>query len=119
MRYLTLILGAAAVAAFGAFPAFAAPDCVMPGQAPVIPDGTTASMDQFKAAHVAVQSYVKSLESYQDCVEARIKMAPPDMKPEDKQKLRDQGNAAIDQAHGLSDAYMEQVKVFKARPPQQ
>ena len=109
-------LAIAAVVAFAALPA-AASDCAVPGQAPVIPDGTTATVDQIKEAHTAVQSYVNLLQSYQDCVEAKIKMSPKNTKPEALQKLRDSGNAAIDQAKALSDNYSAQVKAFKARAP--
>jgi opacity protein-like surface antigen len=115
MLHLKRILAGAALAALAGIPALAA-DCAQPGPAPMIPDGTTASVDQMKAAHDQVQSYANLLQSYQDCVEARIKMAPKDMKPEDKQKLRDAGNAAIDQATALRDSYAAQVKAFKARP---
>jgi hypothetical protein len=109
-----LNLIAAGFAALIAFPAFAA-DCATPGQAPAIPDGATATVDQMKDAHTQVQSYVTMLESYQDCVEARIKLAPKGTKAEDLQKLRDEGNAAIDQAKSLSDNYKAQVTAFKAR----
>jgi opacity protein-like surface antigen len=115
MLYLKRILAGAALAALAGIPAFAA-DCAQPGPAPMIPDGTTATVDQLKAAHTQVQSYVNMLQSYQDCVEARIKMSPKGTKPEDLQKLRDAGNAAIDQAKALSDTYAAQVKAFKARP---
>jgi hypothetical protein len=117
MRRIHLLLSAVLLSAAAA-PAFAA-DCPAPGPAPVIPDGATANVDQFKAAHTAVQSYVNSLQSIQDCNEAKIKIAPRGTKPDDLQKLRDAGNAAIDQAKAISDAYSAQVKVFKARPPAQ
>jgi hypothetical protein len=110
-------LGAAMVIAMTmASPAFAS-DCTMPGPAPVIPDGTAATVDQMKDAHTAVQSYVNLLQSFQDCVEARIKITSKTSKPEDLQKLRDSGNAAIDQAKALSANYAAQVKAFKARAP--
>jgi opacity protein-like surface antigen len=115
MRRSSIALSAVVFAAF-ASSAFAA-DCAQPGPAPVIPDGTTATVDQMKATHQAVQSYVQTLESVQDCNEAKIKMAPKGTKPDDLQKLRDAGNAAIDQAKAISDAYSAQVKIFKARPP--
>jgi hypothetical protein len=115
MPYLPKILAAGTFAVLFALPAIAA-DCVQPGPAPVIPDGATATVDQLKNAHTQVQSYVNLLQSYQDCVEARIKMAPKGTKAEELQKLRDSGNAAIDQAKALSDNYMAQVKAFKARP---
>ncbi len=113
MRHWLSILSAGALAAAIALPAAA--DCGQPGPAPAIPDGTTATVDQLKVAHTQVQSYVNSLQAYQDCVEAQIKMAPKGTKAEDLQKLRDAGNAAIDQAKALSDNYATQVKAFKAR----
>jgi len=108
----------AAVIALIGFPAVAA-ECLLPtGQAPVIPDGATATADQLKNAQPLVQSYVNQLESYQDCVEARIKLTMKTSKPEDLQKLRDAGNAAVAQATALSQNFSAQVKAFKARAPQ-
>jgi hypothetical protein len=109
-----LLLVAAACLAIAALPASAA-DCNPPGPAPAIPDGATATVDQMKQAHGDVQSYVNLLQSYQDCLEARIKLTMKTSKPEDLQKLRDAGNAAIDQAKQLSDNYKAQVTAFKAR----
>jgi hypothetical protein len=107
-------LAAALLAAIVATPSMAA-DCAVPGQAPALPDGATASVDQMKTAHDAVQSYVQSLEAYQDCLEARIKLSMKTSKPEELQKMRDAGNKAIDQAKALSDSYAAQVKAYKAR----
>jgi hypothetical protein len=112
-RFLHSLSVAAVLAAF-AVPAFA-DDCPQPGPAPAIPDGATASVDQMKAAHEKIQSYVNMLQSVQDCTEARIKTAPQGTKADVLQKLRDQGNAAIDQAKSLGDSDMAQVKAFKAR----
>jgi hypothetical protein len=115
MRRFHIALSAA-IFAFVAAPAFAA-DCAQPGPAPAVPDGTTATVDQMKAAHQAIQSYANTLQSVQDCYEAKIKMGAKTTKPEDLQKMRDAGNAAVDQAKALSDAYSAQVKIFKARVP--
>jgi len=114
MRSILHTLCAAAVVAVAAMPAFA-DDCPQPGPAPAVPDGATATVDQMKSAHEAIQSYVNLLQSEQDCVETRIKIAPKGTKADILQKLRDQGNAAIDQAKALGDAYATQVKVYKAR----
>lgn len=105
----------AAIACLAAAAPSRAAECSMPGPAPTIPDGTTATVDQMKDAHTAVQSYVNLLQSYQDCVEARIKLGMKTTKPEELQKMRDSGNAAIDQAKALSDNYAAQVKAYKAR----
>ena len=113
MRRFHLALSAAVFAAF-ASPAFAA-DCPAPGPAPVIPDGSTATAEQMNAAKAAVQSYVNALQSVQDCIEARIKMGQKSIKPDDLQKMRDAGNAAVDQAQALAAAYVAQKKVFNNR----
>jgi hypothetical protein len=114
MRRFLQSLSVAAVLGLAAIPAFAE-DCPQPGPAPAIPDGATATVDQMKAAHEAVQSYVNLLQSEQDCVETRIKIAPKGTKAEVLQKLRDQGNAAIDQAKALGDSFTASVKAYKAR----
>ena len=114
MRRFLQSLSVAAVLGLAAIPAFAE-DCPQPGPAPAVPDGQTATVDQMKSAHEAIQSYVNLLQSEQDCVETRIKIAPKGTKAEMLQKLRDQGNAAIDQAKALGDSYTAQVKIYKAR----
>ncbi|MDB5395815.1 MAG: hypothetical protein JWM91_3321 [Rhodospirillales bacterium] len=116
MRPFHHVITAAAFLALTAAPAFAA-DCAQPGPAPVIPDGATATLDQMKTAHEAVQSYANSLQSVQDCYEAKIKLGQKNTKPEELQKMRDQGNAAVDQAKALGDAYSAQVKIYKTRTP--
>ena len=113
MRRSQLALCAALLAA-AASPAFAA-ECAQPGQAPVIPDGQTATQAQMDTAKDQVQSYVRSLESVQDCYEARIKMTQKSAKPDDLQKMRDAGNAAVDQAKAIATAYMAQKKIFNNR----
>ena|SRR5579862_756356 len=116
MRRQFQLLAAAALAAIAALPA-AARECTAPGPAPAIPDGTTANADQMKSARDGVQSYVNVLQDYQDCLESNIKHAPKETKQEELQRLRDQGNAAIDQAEALKNNYIAQVKLFKARQP--
>lgn len=116
MRRSSHILAAAALAAVAALPAMAR-ECAAPGEAPTIPDGTTATADQMKAARDGVQTYVNTLQDYQDCLELNIKHAPKDTKGEDLQRMRDKGNAAIDQAQALKNTYIAQVKAFKARQP--
>ena len=115
MRRFHLALSAALLAA-AASPAFAA-ECAQPGQAPVIPDGQTATQAQMDTAKQQVQSYVNALQSVQDCYEARIKMTQRSAKPDDLQKMRDAGNAAVDQAQALATAYVAQKKIFNNRAP--
>ena len=60
-------------------------DCKLPPKAPQMPQGATASDDEMKEGHSALQKYVNDLEVYQTCVDNQIKNAPPDTKPEVKQ----------------------------------
>ncbi|HEX4505766.1 MAG TPA: hypothetical protein VH722_08535 [Alphaproteobacteria bacterium] len=113
MRRFHLALSAALLAA-AASPAFAA-ECASPGQAPVIPDGQTATQAQMDTAKQQVQSYVNSLQSLQDCYEARIKMTQKSAKADDLQKMRDAGNAAVTQAQALAATYSAQKKIFVNR----
>jgi len=116
MRRSFQFLATAALAAIVAFPV-AAKECTAPGPAPTIPDGTIATADQMKTTRDAVQSYVNILQDYQDCLELKIKHAPKETKAEDLQRMRDKGNAAIDQAQALGKEYSAQMTAFKARQP--
>jgi len=113
MRRFQIALSAAVFAA-AASPVFAA-ECAAPGQAPVVPDGQTATAAQMDTAKQQVQTYVNALQSVQDCYEARIKMTQKSAKPDDLQKMRDAGNAAVDQAQALAAAYVAQKKIFNNR----
>jgi hypothetical protein len=115
MRRFPLALSAAVLAVV-AVPAFAV-ECGAPGPAPAIPDGATATAAQMDTAKQQVQSYVNALQSVQDCYEAKIKISQKTTKPDDLQKMRDAGNAAVDQAQALAAAYMAQKKVFNNRAP--
>ena len=77
-------------------------------------ENALAHLENFKPA-VVTQKYVNVLQTYQDCKEKQIADAPKDTKLEDKQKWRDEGNAAIDTAKAQADIYAAQMKAFKAR----
>jgi len=112
MRYLHRLFGATALFASVACSVLA-DDCHRPTTPPPVPDGAKATVDQFKAAHPAIQAYVQALDAYQDCITAQIKRSPPGTKPDELQKLRTDSSAALDDAKALSDAYLAQVKIFK------
>jgi hypothetical protein len=112
MRYLNRLAAAMALFAGVSGPALAQ-DCQRPATPPPIPDGAKATVDQFKAAHPAIESYVYALDAYQACTIAKIKLIPAGTKPDDVQKLRTEGSTALDDAKALSDAYQAQVKIFK------
>jgi hypothetical protein len=93
----------------------AAADCAKPPRAPVMPQGATATDEEMKAGHDALQKYVLILENYQTCLELQVKNAPKDTKPEVKQQWQATADAAIDAAHEIADVYSIQLRAFKAR----
>jgi hypothetical protein len=93
----------------------AAPPCENPPRPPAMPQGATASDEEMKEGHDALQKYVNILQNYEACVTQVIKNAPPDTKPEVKQQLQANADAAIDAAHSIADVYSIQLRAFKAR----
>jgi hypothetical protein len=89
--------------------------CKHPPKPPRIPQGATATDEEMKAGHDALQTYVKILEAYQACLENEAKNAPPDTKPEVKQKWLAEADDAIDAAHEIADIYSIQLRAFKAQ----
>jgi hypothetical protein len=90
-------------------------DCAQPPRAPQMPQGATATDEEMKEGHDALQKYVKVLETYQTCMETQIKSAPPDTKPEVKQRWQAMSDSAIDAAHEIADVYSIQLRAYKAR----
>ena len=89
--------------------------CADPPRAPQMPQGATASDEEMRAGHDALQKYVNALQDYQNCAEAVIKNLPPDTKPAIKQQWEANANAALDAAHEIADVYSIQLRAFKAR----
>ena len=107
------LTGATMLLALAALPAVA--DCAKPGKAPAMPQGATATQEDMKAGHDALQAYVNTLQTYKDCLAALIANAPADTKPELKQQWRDEGNAAIDAADAIAAVYSSQLNAFRAQ----
>jgi len=89
-------------------------DCLLPGPPPVPPDGSTATDADMKLGHDSIQTFVVELEAYQACRNAMADHAPPGTTDAQKQALIEQGNAAVDEAHALADAFSAQLKLFHA-----
>jgi hypothetical protein len=92
-------------------------DCLLPGPAPVPPDGGSARDADMKLGHDVIQAFVVSLEAYQACRNAEIAHAGAGISEKQKQSWIDDGNAAIDQANALAAAFSAQLKIFKAHNP--
>jgi hypothetical protein len=89
--------------------------CADPPRAPAMPQGATASEEDMKEGHDALQKYVNLLQVYEACMLQMIKDAPPDTKPEIKQQMQANADAANDAAHSIADVYSIQLRAYKAR----
>jgi hypothetical protein len=115
--YMRDVLRGAAVAGtvFVLLAAGASAKCADPPRAPQMPQGATASDEDMKHGREALQTFVNALQDYQKCMEQQIKDAPPDTKPEVKQRWQANADTAIDAAHEIADVYSIQLRAFKAR----
>jgi len=90
-------------------------ECMLPGPPPVPPDGATSTDADMKLGHDAIQAFVLQLEAYQACRNAQVDHSPPGTTDQQKQTWVQQGNAAVDEAHALADAFSGQLRVYHAR----
>jgi hypothetical protein len=93
-------------------------DCLLPGPPPVAPDGGKATADDMKLAHDVTQSFVEQLEGYQAGRERQIAAAGPGVTDEQKQSLREQGNAAVDEAKALAARFSAQLRIYHTKHPE-
>jgi hypothetical protein len=96
-----------------------AADCQAPGMPPPAPDGDTATAEEMRAGHDRIQAFVNALEAYQACRNSQIDHAAPTVTAAQKQTWLDEGNAAVDEANVLASAFSAQLKLFKAKHPDQ
>jgi hypothetical protein len=97
--------------------ASAKPDCLLPGPPPVPPNGATATAADMALGHATIQNFVNELENYQACRNNQLDHADASVSDKQKQAWLDQGNAAVDEANAIANAFTAQLKIFKARPP--
>jgi hypothetical protein len=96
-------------------PPAAPADCLLPGPPPVAPNGLTATEADMLLGHNVIQAFVKQLEAYQACRNAQIDHGTASA--QQKQQWLDEGNAAVDEANALAQAFAVQLKLYKARAP--
>jgi len=117
---LVLALGAAA---------HAQATCIYPQAPAPPPDGATATKDQMVEAAHDFKRYNGEMNAYLDCIKLeRDAVTPKDPKKltaderkaaEEQEKILDQkNNAAVDELTAAVGHFNEQLKIFKARPPQ-
>ncbi len=98
-----------------ATPAAQEDGCNFPGPVPGLPHGDSASPEDMKIQHDAIQGFVKALEGYQDCENTKAAQAPDE---EAKNRAIARGNRAVDEAHALANAFAAQLKAFHDKHPE-
>jgi hypothetical protein len=80
-----------------------------------LPDGSTASEAQMKAANQAVKDYMAAVESYLACLDDEEKALGDAVTAEQKSVHTARHNAAVDALNTVATRYNEQVKIYKSR----
>ncbi len=97
-------------------PPFAAAACTYPPEV-TIPDGSTASEDDMKAANGAVREYMARVEEYLACMDDEEKALGEAVTDEQKKVHTARHNAAVDALNAVAARYNEQVRLHKAKNP--
>ena len=116
-------LAMAFTAALTAGPVYADCHSLLPQDAPKIPDGATATLEQMVAGQKEVNAYQKAINDYTACIDKelddQLAKGGDKLKPEQKAEMQkveaQKHNAAVDQLQAIADRFNEQVKVFKAK----
>lgn len=102
-----------------------ADDCTPPGDAPSIPNGKTASQEEMVAGSEAVREFQAGTQSYLDCIDAEDQRLQDAQAATDKpgkerilkqrEAMRKEYNAAVDDLHKVAGAFNQAIKDFNAQ----
>jgi len=101
-----------------------AEECTAPA-VPVLPDGTTATLEQMLDGQAAVKAYQASNTAYRSCLEPLISDAevaasgdsPPEEVTEKLKALNEQYNASVSAEEGLANKFNTELKAYKTANP--
>ncbi|MEL7296029.1 MAG: hypothetical protein AAGJ86_00130 [Pseudomonadota bacterium] len=93
--------------------------CEYPSKVPV-PNGSEASQEEMVAGQKAVKSYMNSMNTYLDCIEAEAKSAAsadeaPEITEQRNTLMTKRYNAAVTEMETLAAEFNVQVRAYKAR----
>lgn len=126
----TLIAHVVAVLALALSLPAAAADCVYPRAPASMPDGTTATMDEMKAAKKEYDKYNSDMAVYLDCIRAEHDASLPKVEDgmseakkkevtkqidDSEQRFVAKYDSAVDEVHGVMDRFNEQIRTFNAK----
>ena len=80
-----------------------------------MPHGDSATPEDMKTQHDAIQGFVQALENYQNCENGYAEKAPDETAKNHYIAL---GNRAVDEAHALANAFAVQLKAFHEKHPE-
>ena len=80
-----------------------------------IPDGKTATQEEFTAASAVVKKYLADLEAYTACLDAEAAALPVEQQTEEAKALHvKRYNAAVDAMDATAASFNAQLRAFKA-----
>ena len=119
MRLGLATLATLMVAAFpgAASAAVVAPatECLQPGPAPFLPDGSFATRDQIERARTSVFRFTTALRDYRTCLQQKLDTAPPEVGPAEKQNWRASIIASQTRERTLQQDFDDQATKFRSR----
>jgi hypothetical protein len=117
MRQDLATLMAAAFLAIASATAAAAPatECLQPGPAPFLPDGSFATRDQIERARTSVFRFTTALRDYRTCLQQKLDTAPPEIGPAEKQNWRANIIASLTRERALQQDFDDQSTKFLSK----
>jgi hypothetical protein len=109
------LFAAAAILAVTAIAPVVAAECVMPGPAPMMPQGVSASKKEMAAGKVTLDEYVGLVESFKACQQKRISSAPKSTKEAALKNWRNSLLAADDAITAIKFQYQAQSWAYANR----
>jgi len=114
MRFARIAVLVCAGAVSFALPA-SAKDCGLPpAEAPMIPDGNTASAEDIRLASQAVQDYGFTVQTHLNCLELNKEAFFLNMTDPQRQRWAEDFNALADKLTALETSLNEQILVYNA-----
>lgn len=90
-----------------------ADDCVAPSE-PSIPNGAKSSTEEMIGGQKDVKAYMSVAESYLECLKAQEKMQADTLTEEQKVKMVDLHNKAVEKMETLAANWNKELKAYKA-----
>lgn len=88
--------------------------CSMP-QAPMMPDGNTASEAEMRSSGITVRAYLAEIKDYRYCIKKELERKGEHPADADTKQWEIRHNQSVDQEQYVADMFNAQVRLFKVR----